>query len=131
MLVLLPPRHSRNFIGNWTVENKYSRLNLHQRPSVQGSLFLVPAESPSIHFYFNLSTTTTDLCTMTTATKTRRNCQKKTLSTTARSGTAQREGLGNFSPPPLFFCKNKNKLNRKLFNKSNGVKNSKKTLIRK
>ena len=38
-------------------------------------------------------------------------------------------GAGGALAPPLF-CKNKNKFNKK-FNKSNGVKNSKKSLIRK
>ena len=41
-------------------------------------------------------------------------------------------GLDSPPPPPPLFCKNKNKLNKKkLFNKSNGVKNSNKSLIRK
>ena len=41
-------------------------------------------------------------------------------------GKAQREGPGELLPP--LFCKNKNK---KLFNKNNGAKNSKKSFIRK
>ena len=41
-------------------------------------------------------------------------------------GLGRRGGLS----PPLF-CKNKNKLNRKLFNKNKGAKNSKKSFIRK
>ena len=48
------------------------------------------------------------------------------------AGTAQREGLGGGGAlgPPLF-RKNKNKLDKKSFNKNNGAKNSKKSLIRK
>ena len=39
------------------------------------------------------------------------------------SGTVQREGLGGaLASPPS--CKNKNKLNKKKFNKNNGAKNS-------
>ena len=42
-----------------------------------------------------------------------------------------RRGRGGGALASPLFCKNKNKLNKKWFNKSNGVKNNKKSLIRK
>ena len=48
-------------------------------------------------------------------------------------GLRRRRGWGALAPPPppALFCKNKNKLNKKQFNKNNGAKNSKAPLIRK
>ena len=55
---LLPPRHLQILISNWKGEKKYSRTSTNGHLATRPH-FLVPAESPYIHSYFNLSTTAT------------------------------------------------------------------------